>query len=528
MSALAYRKNKNTGHLFKDLEVHVGVHLAQNYVPLYTRFFTLNSTNWNNVTLDHPVELLSVNGEDAGRYACTVRDANGLREIIAFFKLCPLVDPSKYLTGVYANQDLTLPSFEGDVHPKLAEKNNSAYVDSFFYYLTSRLRRAGFVHGLEFYGSFLGEKHGFQYNLEDDASFCLNCSYFEKHNHTLFTVNKTPISREKLEFGDDLELEVEEVHEDDDDYVHATCDDAKDVASEEVQIPLPTDSLRLRARSMCSSKSSNTDGEEVEEESDYADDLSDDARSNASSGYDDPVATIAIFPVQLVAMEACTGTLDSLLRHLTAPELTAALMQVIMTLVAYNRIFQFTHNDLHTNNIMYVPTDEPYLYYQYKDTSYRVPTYGRIFKLIDFGRSIYSYCDRRFVSDSFSSDGDAASQYNIEPFLNPNKEVLEANYSFDLCRLACSMLDMLPEAPEFEPLAQLIDEWCQDDKKRNVVYKQNGDERYPCFKLYKMIARTVHAHTAEAQLRRALFQQFIVKKKSLKDHVVMQLDTLCA
>jgi len=177
---------------------------------------------------------------------------------------------------------------------------------------------------------------------------------------------------------------------------------------------------------------------------------------------------------------------------------------------------------------MYVPTDEPYLYYQYKDTSYRVPTHGRIFKLIDFGRSIYTFGERRFVSDSFAHDGDAASQYNIEPYLNPDKEILDANYSFDLCRLACSMLDMLPETPEFEPLISLIEDWCMDDKKRNVVYKQNGDERYPCFKLYKMIARTVHAHTADAQLKRALFQQFIVKKKSLKDKTVMNLDMLCA
>jgi hypothetical protein len=243
---------------------------------------------------------------------------------------------------------------------------------------------------------------------------------------------------------------------------------------------------------------------------------------------DDLVATIETFPVQLVAMEACTDSLDSLLRTLTASELTAALMQVILTLVAYNRIFQFTHNDLHTNNIMYVPTDAPYLYYQYKDNSYRVPTYGRIFKLIDFGRSIYTYGERRFVSDSFAHDGDASSQYNIEPFLNPDKEVLEANYSFDLCRLACSMLDTLPESPEFEPLNNLVEEWCLDDKKRNVVYKQNGDERYPCFKLYKMIARTVHAHTADAQLRRPMFQQFIVKKKSMKDKTVMNLDALTA
>lgn len=506
--------------MFRDLETHAGVHQAQNYIPLYTRFFSLNSTNWTSVTIEHPTELVAVHGCDAGRYQCTVRDETGERHINSFFKLCPLVDPAKYLTGEYANQDLSLPTFEGTAHPKLDEKNNSAYVDSFFYYLTSRLRHRGFVHGLDFYGSYLGQKKGFHYNLEDDASFCMNCSYFEKNNHVLFSVNKDTPIREKLEFGDDVEFELDEL--DPCNVTHSEPKPDADAEVAEINVELPKDSLRIKGRSLCSSKSSNTDGE--------AEDCDEETTEMASYSTmeDDLVATIETFPVQLVAMEACTDTLDSLLRTLTAPELTAALMQVILTLVAYNRIFQFTHNDLHTNNIMYVPTDEPYLYYQYKDTSYRVPTYGRIFKLIDFGRSIYTYSDRRFVSDSFAPEGDAASQYNIEPFFNPDKEVLEANYSFDLCRLACSMLDTLPESPEFDPLNKLVEEWCLDDKKRNVVYKQNGDERYPCFKLYKMIARTVHAHTADAQLRRPMFQQFIVKKKSMKDKTVMNLDTLSA
>jgi len=506
--SLAYRKNKNTS-LFQDLDTHVGLQNAQNFVPLYTRFFALNATNWTSVTLDHPSELVAVRGAGAGRYDCAVRDASGTHDVRAFFKMCPLVDPAKYLTGAYANQDLSLPTLDGASHPKLAELNNSAYVDSFFYYLTSRLRHAGFVHGLDFYGSFLGHKRGFQYNLEDDADFCMNCTYFEKNNGVLFSVNRDAPVREKLTFGDDVELEVDEL--DAEPFVQLSHADI-----DEVQVSAPKDSLRMRAHSLCSSDSSNTDGEMED----------DDSTGSYGSAEDELVATIVTFPVQLVAMEACDNTLDSLLRHLTPPELTSALMQVILTLIAYNRIFQFTHNDLHTNNIMYVPTDEPYLYYHYKDTSYRVPTFGRIFKLIDFGRSIYTYAERRFVSDSFAHDGDAASQYNIEPFLNPDKEVIEANYSFDLCRLACSMLDMLPETPDFKPLVSLVEEWCQDDKQRNVVYKQNGDERYPCFKLYKMIARTVHAHTADAQLRRAMFQQYIVKKKSLKDKPVMNLDTL--
>ena len=54
-----------------------------------------------------------------------------------------------------------------------------------------------------------------------------------------------------------------------------------------------------------------------------------------------------------------------------------------------------------------------------------------------------------------------------------------------------------------------------DDSGRNVLYKSNGDERYPSFKLYKMIARHVHRHTPEAQLHRPEFSRYVVKKKDI-------------
>ncbi len=78
------------------------------------------------------------------------------------------------------------------------------------------------------------------------------------------------------------------------------------------------------------------------------------------------------------------------------------------------------------------------------------------------------------------------------------------------------MVDVLPETDEFKELIDVVEDWCTDDKGKNVVYKANGEERYPNFKLYKMIARTVHAHTPEAQLDRPVFQRFAISKKQAK------------
>ena len=106
---------------------------------------------------------------------------------------------------------------------------------------------------------------------------------------------------------------------------------------------------------------------------------------------------------------------------------------------------------------MYNATKKKYLYYCYKKKHYKVPTYGRIFKIIDFGRSIYKYDQKVFCSDSFQPGADAATQYNTEPYFNEKKPRLEPNYSFDLCRLACSIFDFVVEdAATIPPLEREV------------------------------------------------------------------------
>ena len=74
---------------------------------------------------------------------------------------------------------------------------------------------------------------------------------------------------------------------------------------------------------------------------------------------------------------------------------------------------------------------------------------------------------------------------------------------------------------------KLISEWCIDDNGINVLYKNNGEERYPDFKLYKMIARCVHNHTPNAQLERPEFNKFSVSKNNVaKGETIMNIDEL--
>ena len=288
------------------------------------------------------------------------------------------------------------------------------------------------------------------------------------------------------------------------------------------------DSKSRKTDSTCSSRSSNTNsGDTVDGASDLDDDENqeDSASSNSSSDNSSDVeinSFIYDFPIQVICLECMDDTLDSLLseeKEMNNDEWQSCLFQIVITLIAYQKVFDFTHNDLHTNNIMFQKTDKKFIYYRYNQTYYKVPTFGRVFKIIDFGRAIYKYKGQVMCSDSYHSKGDAATQYNCEPYFNSKKPRLEPNPSFDLCRLACSLFDYFIEDMDdidvSDPLVKLILQWTQDDKDRNILYKKNGDERYPDFKLYKMIARTVHNHNPQKQLENAFFNKFIIGRKKV-------------
>ena len=53
-------------------------------------------------------------------------------------------------------------------------------------------------------------------------------------------------------------------------------------------------------------------------------------------------------------------------------------------------------------------------------------------------------------------------------------------------------------------------------KEPKYIIKNTGEERYPEFKLYKMIARTVHNHKPCSVLENEHFEKYIVSNKNIK------------
>ena len=264
------------------------------------------------------------------------------------------------------------------------------------------------------------------------------------------------------------------------------------------------------------------------------------------------IANFKNFPVMVSVLECCDGTMDLLLDEEEFDDTkdlrwTAWLFQVIAALAVAQKHYHFTHNDLHTNNIMWSWTSETTLYYTLQDALggpriYAVPTFGRIFKIIDFNRASFHLGKRGgfFISDAFEADGDASGQYNCEPYYNPKMPTVEPNPSFDLCRLACSLMESLfQEDPELvepkqimtqEPgiimyetksqLYNLIWSWLQQKDGYNVLKNSNGTERFPGFDLYKIIGHNVTAAVPCEQITKPIFDsKYRIDKKDLPTDV---------
>jgi hypothetical protein len=567
-----YQKRKNL-ELFKSLEDSKCLFLSntQNYIPIYKRFFELNDTNWNSINLNHKWYISNIkesDEENSNVFNCKIKNINTqkTKEKDVFFKLAPLLDPYKYLIGKYDinNKNLfKLPDINSDesiVNAKFLDQNNSAYVDGFFIYLTSSLNQThNFLHGLDYYGSFLSIKNNYKLNVFDDLEYLSNSDFFNKNKNILFKVNnydhlfqdenkkKKPIkieynssSKSNLSINSFDDETFEEIFDNDNcsNLNASNLEELIDMSSSNI-LENNSKTATIKSSSTCSSRTSYTSSEnshdkESEETDTETDELEKEEWEDMDEEDEEDIeetieAIIPQFPVQVIGMEYCENTFDDLILSdelKDKDEWFSAFMQIIMILITYQKTFAFTHNDLHTNNVMYNTTDKKYLYYCYKKKYYKVPTFGKIFKIIDFGRSIYKYNGKIFCSDSFQNGGDAATQYNTEPYFNDKKTRLEPNYSFDLCRLACSIfdylvddLDEIKDLENCDPVKKIVVEWCLDDKGINLLYKNNGDERYPDFKLYKMIARCVHNHTPQAQLERPEFKAFEYTKKDIPSEV---------
>jgi hypothetical protein len=520
--------NLDTAHTF-DISLSSQINNINN-LSIKTDYYPLDFSNTSNYyptldLFDYSHNLTLNSNKHIINYNTAINSNNENENINVFFKFAPLLDTTRYMIGKYKS------------------KYNASYTDNFASFLISKLlSHHNFINGNDYFGSFLAIQKKYIIDIGDELEYLYDSDFFRENLDKLFHIeDKNNISNfDFLNYGsrsNKPKLNISDIHdnlliiediEDIEDIEHIDIENIENIYEKQNN----NDGENDNSEEDDDDNSEEDDDDNSEEEDDdnsdeepdeEGEDDEDDEDDDEDDEEDTPVyAYIDNFPVQVICIEKCHGTFDALLENdsIDIDSARSILFQVIMILITLQKTFHLTHNDLHTNNIMYSNTDKEFLYYKYDNIFYKVPTYGKIVKIIDFGRSIYKYNGELFCSDSYNVGGDAHTQYNTEPFFDNKKARLDPNYSFDLCRLGCSIYDfIIPDDTTYEELddfQKIINDWCTDDHGRNILYKKNGEERYPDFKLYKMIARTVHKHTPQEQLSNSYFSFYKIDETDEK------------
>lgn len=517
----------------------------------------------------------------------TTPDLSSSEPCKTFVKTVHLLNPIDIIKEKYTVPDHPLlPQSENiwkKTLTKLHSHNNQAYVDTVANFVLSRFRELDLTpHCVHYYGATTGISKKYQFNISQEYDTYRQCRWFwkgMKSHSARLTVNRGDADIEEIPDFDEIYKEITTCPFDDND----TDSDTNEIELEPLAVDVPDNSdlesiksytfdtieenaqnvkdifeINKKITKRCSLKKSESSSsfETSLDESSNTDETDD--TDNESIELDiDICLEIPNMPVILIYQEAQDGVMDTLLDEDEIDGFErgsqgwesrwiAWLFQIIAALSFLQSAVCFTHNDLHSNNILWRNTDKKFLYYRAKDgTIWRVPTFGKIFSIIDFGRSIFRLGKHLWVSDDHWPDQEAGDQYNFGPFFDHTKPKNPPNPSFDLCRLAVSLIDgLFDEQPDKKkgkgvsvmsqegdwkvyetrsPLYNLLWSWTVNEIGETIYEDKDGNEKYEGFDLYIRIAHDVKNAVPKDQIHKPVFQQFKWKQPVPQNETIYSL-----
>ena len=529
----------------------------QTFFPTLTKLLRLGS--WNpkdEIWMDTIWRVCSIDCSGTSG-PCMVKlakntDVSGVEQLEttpAYLKVAHLLDPIQWIQGEYA-----LPKESGlPWHPrglqktwqKLQDPGNQAYIDTICSYAVGRIREKDLSpHFNLFYGAFCARASKYRYNLTDEFQSYRKESWLwgglKRGRFEFKVINKfdpsepvpEDILKDLLEEVNDCSslksdiLDMIDIKEIDSCSIHS--DSMSDVVFESVEADAKSDTNKSGSHVESQSGSGSLDSSDSESE--YA-----------------IYAEFNDYPVMTIITEKNDDTMDMLFEDFKevgavpgtsgwTKRWTAWIFQIVAALSVAQSILGFTHNDLHSNNIVWSRTEDKFLTYKLRSgMHFKVPTYGKVFRIIDYGRAIFRINGQRFISDDFKKGNDADGQYVFQPLVQKFTKEIPPNASFDLARLTVSIIDgIFPKKPSVksggdilskEPglivyettseLYNLLWSWMIDDEGKNIFINPGGSERFPDFDLYKHIAEFIHGAVPCKQFFTAAFQLFRVDEEKI-------------
>ena len=538
--------------LSKSMENIRGFQGLQTYFPTLGKLFRITKHQSKQIWLDSKNRIISL--DISGTFGkCEMElvenkdssendlPGSGIRRP-AFLKVTHLLDPIRWMKGDYSiPQQPGLPWHSktwSSAWTKIQDQANQAYVESIAAYALGKIRDAGISpHFNEFYGAFCATADKYHYNLTEEFQSFRNTRWFwHGQNRGLYKLHVTDAKEKGKQVPQDIL----------DDILREPSELSSVSDSDEEE--LEAASINDEEASLHSDKMSDISFTDVADAATESTTDTEDDDSYIEDNYS-IYSEISKFPVMMIGIECNDGTMDTLLDDYTQVGATpgtdtwelcwsAWVFQVLAALSVAQMMLGFTHNDLHTNNIVWIKTEEEFLYYT-KQTGevFKVPTYGKLFRIIDFGRAIFRINDQLFFSDDFKAGNDADGQYCFKPLSSKVATEIPPNPSFDLSRLAVSLFDALfPDVPAnkeggltissepgldveetVSPLYNVLWSWMLDDEGHNVLVEPSGEERFPDFDLYKHIAAHVHGAIPSHQFSKPAFDRFQVNPSEVGD-----------
>lgn len=236
--------------------------------------------------------------------------------------------------------------------------------------------------------------------------------------------------------------------------------------------------------------------------------------------YDDDEYFIEIknTPVILTSHEKIKHQFINLISKniLSIDEWYSFLFQIYFSLYFIQKHFSMIHNDLHIANILYKHTNKEYLYYFINNKYYKIPTFNRIYIIIDWERAIFKYNDIFYYNNVFLSNNDCSGQYYYDTYNSSNKKLKLPNYSFDITFLISSIMNFYEEETNLELHKDIFNYFIDLlIDKNGIIINYNNQS----FSLYEYISNNSINGIPKNRLNDSIFKKFKTLKKNINDNI---------
>jgi hypothetical protein len=517
--------------------------IADEMVPVKFRGKQLTLDTGRTLIAWEPVQKDSPQGQ------LTFTEGGTQKTVPAFMKCMPLINGYNWLR--YKDRP-NLPFFWSFQPDDCLQSCNQAYVDAVASFLANKAAQTvRSQHICDFYGCFRGVADTFFYNLEDDFEDFRFTNWFwdgfDKEEFGLRIIERNSgrrLTKEEMfeQFRPDKEFLQDDMDSESDDSSEDDSESSNSIGAESLPSEFETTEPRTPFGVDTEGIHFTTRGVSLSQSIGTASSFSTASHTDTDCSFSDEYIIHAEcfgMPVVTMFLEQMEGAMDDLLEQSehapiqTADQETrwlAWLFQVCAACAQLQSILHLTHNDLHTNNVMFKRTTQEWVYY--KDTGgtvWRIPTFGYIFTIIDYGRAIFTISGYTMISSDYDDGHDAFGMYNFGPIEDETQPRVHPNRSFDLCRLSCSLLrGLFPVNPvskekgmiltkegtwevreTTQAVFNLIWGWLKCKDGTNCLETETGDEKYPDFSLYIQIAANVHSAVPRDQIVKQVFRKFI-------------------